>query len=54
MLMYTGKYTNKYKNIEVTISGSGMCFPSIGIYSYELFKFYDVDYIIYNLFILKL
>ncbi|GAA6238352.1 MAG: purine-nucleoside phosphorylase [Spiroplasma phoeniceum] len=42
MLMYTGKY----KNIEVTIAGSGMGCPSIGIYSYELFKFYDVDYII--------
>jgi purine-nucleoside phosphorylase len=42
MLMYTGKY----KNIKVTIAGSGMGCPSIGIYSYELFKFYDVDYII--------
>lgn len=42
MLMYTGKY----KNIKVTIAGSGIGCPSIGIYSYELFKFYDVDYII--------
>ncbi|AUB31149.1 purine-nucleoside phosphorylase [Spiroplasma floricola] len=42
MFMYTGNY----KNIKVTIAGSGMGCPSIGIYSYELFKFYDVDYII--------
>ncbi len=42
MLMFTGKYKNKY----VTIAGSGMGVPSIGIYSYELFKFYDVDTII--------
>ncbi|AGR41795.1 purine-nucleoside phosphorylase [Spiroplasma diminutum] len=39
-------YTGTYKGIEVTIAGSGMGCPSIGIYSYELFKFYDVDYII--------
>ncbi|MBW3058551.1 purine-nucleoside phosphorylase [Spiroplasma poulsonii] len=42
MFMYTGKY----QDIEITIAGSGMGCPSIGIYSYELFKFYDVDYII--------
>lgn len=42
MLIYTGKY----KNIDITIAGSGMGCPSIGIYSYELFNFYNVDYII--------
>lgn len=42
MFMYTGTYKGK----EVSICGSGMGVPSIGIYSYELFKFYDVDTII--------
>lgn len=42
MLMFTGKFNGK----EVTVAGSGMGCPSIGIYSYELFKFYDVDSII--------
>ncbi len=42
MLMFTGEYKGK----KVTIAGSGMGQPSIGIYSYELFKFYDVDNII--------
>lgn len=42
MFMYTGTYKGK----EVTIAGSGMGQPSIGIYSYELFNFYDVDNII--------
>ncbi|MGZ9755959.1 purine-nucleoside phosphorylase [Mycoplasma sp. 4013] len=42
MFMYTGTYRGK----PVTIAGSGMGCPSIGIYSYELFKFYDVDRII--------
>ena len=39
-------YTGKYKGKEVTVMASGMGMPSIGIYSYELFKFYDVDSII--------
>lgn len=42
MLMFTGTYQGK----RVTIAGSGMGMPSIGIYSYELFKFYDVACII--------
>lgn len=42
MYAYTGKYSGK----EVTVMASGMGMPSIGIYSYELFKFYDVDKII--------
>lgn len=39
-------YTGKYKGKRITIMGSGMGMPSIGIYSYELFKFYNVDRII--------
>ena len=39
-------FTGTYKDKEVTIMASGMGMPSMGIYSYELFKFYDVDNII--------
>ena len=39
-------YTGYYKNKLVTVMASGMGMPSIGIYSYELFNFYDVDEII--------
>lgn len=39
-------FTGTYKGKEVTIMASGMGMPSMGIYSYELFKFYDVDNII--------
>ncbi|HHU56423.1 MAG TPA: purine-nucleoside phosphorylase [Acholeplasmataceae bacterium] len=39
-------FTGYYKGKKVTVMGSGMGMPSIGIYSYELFKFYDVDTII--------
>lgn len=39
-------YTGKYKNKLVTVFASGMGIPSIGIYSYELFKFYNVNKII--------
>lgn len=42
MLAYTGFYNGK----RVTVMASGMGMPSIGIYSYELYKFYDVDTII--------
>ena len=42
MLAYTGTYEGK----EVTVMSSGMGMPSIGIYSYELYKFYDVENII--------
>ena len=42
MLAYTGTYKGK----EITVFASGMGMPSIGIYSYELFKEYDVDTII--------
>ena len=39
-------YTGIYKGKEVSVMGSGMGMPSMGIYSYELYKFYDVDSII--------
>ena len=39
-------YTGYYNGKRVTVMASGMGMPSIGIYSYELFKFYDVDTII--------
>ena len=42
MLAYTGTYKGK----PVTVMGHGMGIPSVGIYSYELFKEYDVDNII--------
>ncbi len=42
MLGYTGTYHGK----PVSVQGSGMGMPSIGIYSYELFHFYGVETII--------
>lgn len=42
MLAFTGKY-NDHK---ITVMGHGMGIPSIGIYTYELFNFYDVETII--------
>ena len=39
-------FTGTYKGQEVSVMGSGMGMPSMGIYSYELFNFYDVDKII--------
>jgi purine-nucleoside phosphorylase len=39
-------FTGTYKGVPVTIGGSGMGCPSIGIYSYELYNEYDVDCII--------
>ena len=42
MLAYTGTYKGK----EISIMAHGMGMPSVGIYSYELFKFYDVENII--------
>ena len=39
-------YTGFYKGKRVTVMASGMGMPSMGIYSYELYKFYDVDNII--------
>lgn len=42
MLAYTGTYKRK----EISVMAHGMGMPSVGIYSYELFKFYDVENII--------
>ena len=42
MLGFTGTYHGK----EISVMGHGMGIPSIGIYSYELYNFYDVDTII--------
>lgn len=39
-------YTGYYKGKRVSVMASGMGQPSIGIYSYELFNFYDVKNII--------
>lgn len=39
-------YTGTYKGKPVSVMGSGMGMPSMGIYSYELFTTYDVDTII--------
>ena len=39
-------YTGYYKDKMITVFPSGMGNPSMGIYSYELFKFYDVNNII--------
>ncbi|MBC7949568.1 MAG: purine-nucleoside phosphorylase [Chitinophagaceae bacterium] len=39
-------FTGKYKGKAITIGASGMGCPSIGIYSYELYKDYNVDCII--------
>ena len=42
MLIYTGDYQGK----RITVAGGGMGMPSVGIYTYELFHFYDVRQII--------
>ncbi len=39
-------YTGTYRGKKVSIMGSGMGMPSIGIYSYELYHFYGVNNII--------
>ena len=42
MFGYTGKYNGK----RISVMGSGMGMPSIGIYSYELYNVYGVENII--------
>ena len=39
-------FTGTYKGREISVMGSGMGMPSIGIYSYELFAFFGVENII--------
>ena len=51
VLGYTGTYNGKgftgtYKGIKISVIGSGMGMPSIGIYSFELFTQYGVETII--------
>ena len=39
-------YTGTYRGVPVSVQGSGMGMPSIGIYSYELYHFYGVESIL--------
>ncbi len=39
-------YTGTFKGVRVTVGGSGMGCPSIGIYSHELYTEYDVECIV--------
>lgn len=39
-------YTGTYKGKRISVMGSGMGMPSMGIYSHELYGYYDVDRII--------
>jgi len=39
-------FTGTYKGKEISVMGGGMGMPSMGIYSYELYHFYEVDQII--------
>ena len=39
-------YTGRYQGKRISVMGSGMGMPSIGIYSYELYNFYGVETII--------
>lgn len=39
-------YTGTYKGKRITVIGSGMGIPSVGIYAYELYEFYNVNKII--------
>lgn len=36
-------YTGTYKGIKISVMASGMGMPTIGIYSYELFNFFNVE-----------
>lgn len=39
-------FTGTYKGKRISVMGSGMGMPSVGIYSFELYKFYGVENII--------
>lgn len=39
-------YTGTYKGVKISVMASGMGMPSMGIYSWELFKFFGVENII--------
>ena len=36
-------FTGTYKGVRISVQGSGMGIPSIGIYSWELYNEYDVE-----------
>ena len=42
MLVFTGEY----KGTKITVMGHGMGMPSMSIYAYELFRFFDVEKIV--------
>ena len=53
MLGFTGTYKGRKISVmghgmgeQISVMGSGMGMPSMGIYSYELYNFYDVEKII--------
>ncbi len=39
-------YTGTYKGKKLSVMGSGMGVPSMGLYAHELYRFYDVDAVI--------
>ncbi|MDY5611933.1 phosphorylase family protein, partial [Dysosmobacter sp.] len=39
-------YTGTYKGKKISVMGHGMGVPSVGIYSYELYRFFGVESII--------
>lgn len=39
-------YTGTYKGKKLSVMGSGMGIPSMGLYAYDLYHYYDVDCII--------
>ncbi len=39
-------YTGYYKGVKLSVMGSGMGMPSMGLYSYELFNFFGVEAIL--------
>ncbi len=39
-------FTGTYNGVKVSVMGGGMGMPSVGIYTYELFNFYNVENII--------
>lgn len=39
-------YTGVYKGKKISVMGSGMGIPSMGLYAFELYNFFDVDSII--------
>ena len=42
-------FTGTYKGKRITVMGSGMGLPSMGIYAFELFYYYNVQKIIHEI-----